>query len=130
MLAVIVEERRDQRVRAAGALGVAVVAMEEERRYAHADGRSGAVAEVWTDEGERAVRCPRVRRGQEKRRVEVAAVFSRAGEEQRCDPVVVLARSFAVDDRTRDDDVIVSVAHAPERREDDVHVERESERRL
>ena len=55
--------------------------------------------------------------------MEVAAVLAGALEEQRREPVVVLAGRFAVDDRSRDDDMGVPVAHAPERREDDVHVE-------
>ena len=55
--------------------------------------------------------------------MEVAAVLARPLEEERRDPVVVLAGRLAVDDRPGHDDVRVAVAHAPERREHDVHVE-------
>ena len=55
--------------------------------------------------------------------MEVPAVLAGALEEQRRDPVVVLAGRLAVHDGPGDDDVRVPVAHAPERGEDDVHVE-------
>ncbi len=55
--------------------------------------------------------------------MEVPAVLARALEEERREPVVVLAGRLAVHERPGDDDVRVSVAHAPERGEDDVHVE-------
>jgi hypothetical protein len=53
----------------------------------------------------------------------VSSVLAGALEDQRREPVVVLERGLPVGDGADDDRVAVSVAHPPERREDDVHVE-------
>ena len=81
-----------------------------------------SIAEVETGQRERALGVP-VGRGQEERRVEVPTVLSFPFENQRRQPVVVLPGRLAVHDRPGDDDVVFPLAHPPDGREKDVHVE-------
>ncbi len=120
-LAMEVERRRDQRVRLARAVEVAIVALEEERSDPPVHVATGAVPEVGAHEGEGALLAP-VRGGEEQRGVEVAAVLPCALEVERREPVVVLGRRLAVRERAEDEDAVLAIADAPRDREEDVGI--------
>src|SRR4029077_11395125 len=122
VLRVIEEERWNERVRPPAALDVAVVAVKEEGRHARVHARTRAVTKVGADEREGAL-CPPVRRREEQRRVKVPPVLAPPLKEERREPVVVLAGRLAVNKRPGDHHVVLSVADAPERRKQDVHIE-------
>ncbi len=123
-LAVVVEERRNQRVAAPVSVQIVVVSMKENGGESKVHIAASACSEIGPHEREGPVGAP-VRGRQKGRRMEVTAVLGFSFEKERGEPVVVLARRFPVDDRPHDHKMAVSVPNAPERRKDGVDVQLE-----